>query len=116
MMRKENWIWMPHAGHFIQSNLCQFRLNTYVGGYIVSTVGELKTDYKNQSGNYEEITIGRKYETMVFRATKGESECCPYVIEVENQVDFRSYNDPVKATEGHYELCVIWSKKEKGGA
>ena len=35
---------MPHAGHFILGRECQFRLNTYVGKYIVSTVGELWND------------------------------------------------------------------------
>ena len=43
-MKKENWIWMPHPGHFIGSKYCLFHLNTYVGGYIVSTVGELWWD------------------------------------------------------------------------
>ena len=40
-MIKENWIFMPHAGHFICGDKCRFHLNTYVGKYIVSTVGEL---------------------------------------------------------------------------
>lgn len=39
-MKKENWVWMPHPGHLIVSDMCRFVLNTYVGGYIVSTVGE----------------------------------------------------------------------------
>jgi len=43
-MNKNKWIWMPHAGHFLLGNKCQFRLNTYVGKYIVSTVGEYLPD------------------------------------------------------------------------
>lgn len=43
-MKKANWIWMPHAGHLIVGNECQFHLNTYVGKYIVSTVGEYWPD------------------------------------------------------------------------
>jgi|TARA_Y100000310_G_scaffold103241_1_gene101550 hypothetical protein len=43
-MGKEDWIWMPHAGHFILGHNCRFRLCTYVGKYIVSTVGELWQD------------------------------------------------------------------------
>lgn len=39
-MKKEDWIWMPHPAHFICSDHCRFVLATYVGGYIVSTVGE----------------------------------------------------------------------------
>lgn len=41
-MSKE--IWMPHAGHFVCGQQCRFRLNTYVNGYIVSTVGEYMPD------------------------------------------------------------------------
>lgn len=37
-MKEENWVWMPHGGHFILGHMCRFRLNTYVGKYIVSTV------------------------------------------------------------------------------
>ena len=37
---KHDWIWMPHAGHLCVSRWCRFHLNTYVNGYIVSTVGE----------------------------------------------------------------------------
>ena len=40
-MKKENWVWMPHCGHFICGDKCRFHLNTYVGNYIVSTIGEL---------------------------------------------------------------------------
>lgn len=37
---KSDWIWMPHPGHFCFAYRCRFFLNTYVNGYIVSTVGE----------------------------------------------------------------------------
>lgn len=105
MSKKENWIWQPHPGHFCLSDRCKFHLNTYVGGYIVSTVGELWNDrevrriharihnpewhelndhrkgddydnaYFKQFG-YEDIGYERKYETMVFKSKKmEESEC-----------------------------------------
>ena len=35
---------MPHAGHFLLGDKCRFVLNTYVGDYIVSTIGELWSD------------------------------------------------------------------------
>jgi len=41
-MKKETW--MPHAGHFILGQMCRFRLNTHVNGYIISTVGEYVPD------------------------------------------------------------------------
>jgi len=40
----EDWIWMPHAGHLCIGSMCKFHLNTYVNGYIVSTVGEYFPD------------------------------------------------------------------------
>jgi len=102
-MKKNKWVWMPHAGHFICGDKCQFHLNTYVGGYIVSTVGELWFDrgsreihaevydptwlaenkyrkgddfdsaYMKKFG-FEEIGCDRKYETMVFKAKKAKDE------------------------------------------
>lgn len=41
---KQDWVWMPHAGHLCVGHMCRFRLNTYVNGYIVSTVGEYFPD------------------------------------------------------------------------
>jgi len=43
-MSKADWIWMPHAGHLCVGHMCRFRLNTFVNGYIVSTVGEYFPD------------------------------------------------------------------------
>ena len=102
-MRKGNWVWMPHAGHFICANKCEFHLNTYIGKYIVSTVGELWPErgvreiharicdpewlknncsfrgddfdyaYMKRFG-YEDIGCDRKYETIVFKAKKAKEK------------------------------------------
>lgn len=139
-MKKDKWIWMPHPGHFICSKDCQFFLNTYIGGYIVSTVGEywpdrqvreihakifdpkwfaesssLKGDsfdraYMQRFG-YEEIGCDRKYETMVFKAKKGAEICCPYGASNWSCIDSESYNSPLEAKNGHLKLCAKWSKK-----
>ena len=139
-MERSKWIWMPHAGHFILGERCQFRLNTYVGKYIVSTVGELWSDrqvreihasiydkkwfmenkhlkgdefdhaYMKKFG-FEDIGAQRKYETMVFRARKSKYKCCPYTINVAKEMDFKGYNNDKDAAKGHYELCERWSKK-----
>ncbi len=99
MSKKENWVWMPHAGHLIVGHYCRFHLNTYVGKYIVSTVGEYWPErqvreihakvhdpvwwnenrllqgnnfdraYMQRFG-FEEIGLNRTYETMVFRAKR----------------------------------------------
>lgn len=134
-MKKENWVWMPHPGHLIVSRDCRFHLNTYVGGYIVSTVGEYLpdsqvreilvesrgiklegkgderlADYMRKVG-YEEISCGTKYETMVFQAKKADDKCCPYTAKNREDVASRGYNTAGDAHQGHYEFCKKWSLK-----
>lgn len=130
----KDWIWMPHPGHFICAFDCRFRLNTYVNGYIVSTVGEL---FPNESGReiearlrgiklkgmgderaadyfrkigFENIGLGRKYETMVFKAKKSKEKCCPWRM-VSGELDFEGYNNAGAAYKGHLKFCRKWSKK-----
>lgn len=135
-MKKENWIWMPHPAHFICSPECRFVLATYVGKYIVSTVGELwpckevraikarvrgieiagkgdawDADYFNKIG-YDTLGYDRLYETMVFKAEKSKKDpCCPWKIVSGSCIDFHPYNKPKDAREGHMRLCLKWSKK-----
>ena len=139
MKDKSKWIWMPHAGHFICGHMCRFRLNTYVGRYIISTVGEmwserssreihaqvhdsnwlrenrhLKGDYfdaayMNRFG-YQEIGCDRLYETMVFHAKKSDAKCCPWEMSG-SEIDFEGYNKPEDAFTGHMKLCKKWSLK-----
>ena len=135
--KADNWIWMPHAGHFILGSQCRFKLNTYVNGYIVSTVGEYVPDsavrtiirqsrgwLTNKEGDSEEydfikrtqggeeIGFNRKYETMVFKATKCDEKdsCCPYRMNGE-ELDFEGYNKPEDAYNGHLRMCEKWDKK-----
>jgi len=137
MMKRNKWIWMGHAGHFILANHCRFHLNTYVNGHIVSTIGELwnerrvreihaevynpewSANNKHLPGDefdnaymekfgFEEIGSNRKYETMVFKAKKSKNKCCPYCIIVNKQVDGNSYKTADDAQEGHLILCKKW--------
>lgn len=134
---KEKWIWMPHAAHFICGNDCRFHLATKVGKYIVSTVGEYVPDssirriYAESRGKkikgigdewdanymkefgYEDIGLDRKYETMVFLAKKSGESCsaCPYRIASGENIDFKGYNNPKDAYQGHMKMCEKWSKK-----
>jgi len=137
-MKKENWIWMPHAGHLIVSQHCQFHLNTYVGKYVVSTVGEywpervsreihakvynpkwlegnkhrLGDDFDNaymKKFGFEEIGAGKKYETMVFKARKEKNKCCPYTAKDWTEIDVEGYNKNEDAYKGHMKLCKKWS-------
>lgn len=133
---------MPHAGHLIVGNMCRFHLTTYVGGYIVSTVGEYLPDHEvlkiyaesrnypltlaargdaieynflKENGGYEDIGFNRKYETMVFRATRerGEMEqCCPWTMFTPNDLDMEGYTDGAAAMRGHLKMCLKYSKKK----
>lgn len=141
-MKKDRWVWMGHPGHFICSYACRFHLNTYVGGYIVSTVGEwwperaireihakihdpvwfdehkallgdnFDSAYMKKFG-YEDIGCDRKYETMVFKARKAGHKCCPYEADVSRDMDMKSYNKPEDAFKGHMQLCEKWGNRGK---
>lgn len=129
---------MPHPGHFICSNQCRFILNTWVNGYIVSTVGEYfpssdvrkilansrgikiedKGDYWDadymQKIGFEPIGLDRLYETMVFKAKKSKEKCCPYVMRTPaREIDFAGYNDPGEAYRGHLKMCNKYDRIKK---
>ena len=134
-MKKDKWIWMPHAAHFILGNYCRFHLATYVGGYVVSTVGELFPDepvreiYAKSRGvtlegagderdayylekiGFEDIGFKRKYETMVFKAKPSRHKCCPFASVDGNDLDVEGYNDAGDAYEGHLRMCKKWARK-----
>lgn len=107
---------MPHAGHFICAYQCHFKLNTYVGGYIVSTVGEMANTNefhkKLKTNDWEEIGVGRKYETMVFKAKKSKDKCCSYeAIIAGGEIDIKGYNKSEDAYKGHLKMCNKYAKK-----
>jgi len=108
-------------------------MTTEVGGYLVSTVGEYfpsestreilatsrgvvlegrggarDADYMKKIG-FEEIGLGRKYETMVFKSgppcSKPKCNCglpCP---EDYCELHSEGYNWPGDAREGHMKIC-----------
>jgi hypothetical protein len=135
-VKKENWIWMPHPGHFCAASMCKFFLNTYVGGYVVSTVGEMLpdetcreilaesrgiklegrgdarcADYMKKIG-WEDIGFDRKYETMVFKAQKSKTLCCPWRQLRGEDKDMEGYSDAVAAFKGHMKMCKKWAKRK----
>lgn len=131
---RQDWIWMPHAGHLIVSRDCIFHLNTYVNGFIISTVGEwwpdetireIHASVQNvplegkgddrardflQKFGYMEIGADRKYETMVFKAKKSEDDCCPYRQISGENLDMEGYNDPGEAYLGHLKMCEKYDR------
>ena len=126
-------IWMPHAGHFICGSMCRFRLNTYVNGYIISTVGEyvpdsqvrkisrecrgrqtdLRGDAEEAEFGFEDIGYEHKYETMTFTARKSTHKCCPYEMESGSEIDFAGYNDAGAAFSGHLQFVEKYRKQRK---
>lgn len=141
-LNKEKWVWMPHAGHFILGSQCRFRLNTYVNGYIISTVGEYvpdsevrrifrksrgwdtyligdaeEVDFIKRTGGAkgfgEEIGLDRKYETMVFKAKRSKYKCCPWEMENPSSLDMDSYNLSADAYAGHLKMCARYAKRKK---
>ena len=113
IMPKSEWIWMPHAAHYMGYRKCQFRLATYVGDWIVSTIGE-RGDKDSESGSgYEEIRVGRIYESIVFKAKPADDECdaCPYIVaDFGDTLEEQGYNNGREAYNGHIALCEKWSK------
>lgn len=140
--QREKWEWFGHAAHLVVSRLCQFHLATKVGDYLVSTVGEYwpsrssreihaevhdptwlaKNRHRKgddfdhaymQRFGFEEIGVGRKYETVVFKATsRCTADGCGCNLPIPDDwtgLDFGSYNDAGSATRGHYAICEKWS-------
>ena len=109
-----NWEWFGHAGHFIGSPSCRFRLHTLVGNgrFVVSTIGEL------YPGDSEEMMrLGADddgfFETMVFPASGKLHECgCP-VIEDLTGLDIWRYATPMGAQAGHLAACHEWHEKKE---
>jgi len=134
-VKKQNWVWMPHPGHFVASRDCRFHLNTYVGGYVVSTVGEYepcmasreisakskgiqlegigdaRRDDAFKKLGWEQIGFARTYETMVFKAKKSLDKCCPFEVASLQSSDYRPYTNSEDATAGHMELCKKWADR-----
>ena len=108
MKDKANWTWMPHPGHYICGSDCRFILNTCVGEFIVSTVGEL---YHDNDKEYQDIGLNRKYETMVFSAIPGEHPCCPFIMGSASELECRGYNDAGEAYKGHMAMCEEWCER-----
>lgn len=113
-LTKKKVVWMPHAGHYIGSRICLFRMNTYVNGYIISSVGDSVDPI---TGEVQEIGMNRKFETFVFKAVKNrnkeQSACCPYTYSSPSEIDSRGYNDAGKARLGHMEMIAKYSLPRK---
>jgi hypothetical protein len=113
-LAREDWIWLPHAAHFIGSHFCDFRMATDVGDFIVSTVGEYHRYLT--TGNREKREIGRDryYETMIFYkkiTDPNDCECCVFCPDGE-EIEMIPYNSNVEAMNGHVSACDKYSQRE----
>lgn len=107
-------LYMPHAGHFICGRDCGFRLNTYVNGYIVSTVGELKYGADNDAAPYRSLggLATDLYETMVFTARPSGRACCPWEQTSGADLACRRYTTADEATAGHEAMVQTYERPE----
>lgn len=101
---ESEWEWLGHAAHFICADRCRFHMATKVGGYLVSSVGDmyLEPDQKKP----DNIGCERTHETIVW--TVGDRLPCG-CYDVGEEVDWGAYNDPQSATAGHMALCRKWA-------
>ena len=140
---RSDWEWFGSAAHLIVGEDCRFHLATLVGPWMVSTVGEYLPDsavrevlaesrgitlegrgderrssWARQAG-WEDIGHGRKYETMVFRATDerctaDDCDCELPVIREWSELDSDGYNLRGDAQRGHLAMCEKWATKPEG--
>lgn len=138
MIPREEWEWFGSAAHLIVGADCRFHLATYVGPWLVSTVGEWlpdsdswhiyaesrgveiegrgdarRADFLNKVG-FVEIGAGRTYETMVFRAgdercSRKDCDCGMRVVAEWTELDADGYNVRGDAQRGHYAMCEKWA-------
>ncbi|MGD0052596.1 MAG: hypothetical protein ABSD03_12405 [Vulcanimicrobiaceae bacterium] len=135
------WRWFGRAAHFICAGWCRFHLATEVGDFVVSTVGEYlpidsvqtvfarvrgfpltlagearEAEFIEKNGGYEDIGLGRKFETGVFRAgepcTAKGCDCGQRRIVVTPCLHAEGYSDAKAATEGHYRVCEMAARGE----
>jgi hypothetical protein len=104
------WRWDGHAGHFVASRSCGFRLSTRIGDYRISTVGDYYPDgWEDEKP--KEIGLGRTHETFVFRVSgPGEGEA-PW-----SEIDTDVYHDCEAARGGHMAMCRKYARIAGGEA
>ncbi len=99
--RGPKWEWDGHAGHFIGASRCLFRLNTRVGRYRISTVGDWFPARAADADEPEALAMnGATHETQVFEVDEfGER------LELGMTAETLYYHNDADATAGHFALC-----------
>jgi len=110
-VQQKQWKWFGYAGHFIMGHDCRFRLCTRVGGFLISTVGDLRDE---RTGDAREIGCGRKFETFVFKAGPvcNDPKCdCGLPTQGGGEIDSLPANTAGNAQRNHYEMCEKYSRR-----
>lgn len=103
---ESEWVWCGFAGHFGASDACRFHLNTRVGNYRISTVGDY---HPHDEAEPQPIGVGRLYETYVFHVRGiGEGRVTRW-----NEIEADSYNDAETAEAGHLAMCRKYAEAER---
>ena len=106
MVPASKWRWDGHAGHFIASDHCRFRLHTRIGDYRISTVGDWYPDGSTEDEPRAIGGGGRTHETYVFRVTgEGAGE-----VETWSEIDADGYQDCDSAHAGHMAMCRKYAR------
>src|SRR5487761_2563023 len=115
-LEAKDWRWFGCAGHFIAGSRCRFHLHTRVGNYRISTIGEMVIPGRD---GFEEVGLGRLYETMVFRVEDGDEDGCPGEGHVSDwsEVAGDGYNTWQDAHRGHLAMCERFAilTRDEGG-
>lgn len=106
-MGASDWKWYGMAAHFICAGDCLFHMATEVGGYMVSTVGDLRSRERNgDRGERRDVGYGRTYETFVLNTTGGRCDCgCGMPVIDPMEIDSEPANDPETARVNHMAMC-----------
>ena len=103
------WVWCGYAGHFIAASRCVCHLNTRVGDYRISTVG----DYRPDGEKRDTVGLNRWGETYVFRVG-GKGYHGEGVVEDWGEIDSRGYSetdlDDGTIERGHFEMCRKYAR------
>lgn len=109
-IKKQDWIWHGHAGHYICSDRCLYHLTTEIGNYMVSTVGDF---YLELDGTRKQQNVGNdRYETMVFTIS-GRCDCgCNFPTQNGQQLQTFHSHTPLEAHNNHLLACNLCAEGE----
>jgi len=104
----KSWVWDGHPGQLIVSHDCEFALNTRIGGFRISTIGDwFPVGWPRGAGmRGKEIGFNRTHETFVFRV----SGSGPGELDSLGEIDSLVYNDCEDARKGHLKMCRKYAR------